>query len=71
VASNNSTNVWRRRAATTLEWVAVAGDVTAGFATLTGATHWSAIATIAAVSARAVAEAVAPPPDDPQQPGHD
>lgn len=64
MASDN-TYVWRRRAATTLDWVAVVGDVTAGVATFTGATHWSAIASIAAVSARAVAEAVAPPPDDP------
>ncbi len=64
MASDN-TYLWRRRAATTLEWMAVVGDVTAGVTTLTGAAHWSAIATIVAVSARAAAEAVAPPPDDP------
>lgn len=54
---------------TTLDRVAVVGDVSAGLATLTGATHWSAIATIVAVSARAVAEAVASPPDDPPADG--
>lgn len=68
MASDN-TYVWRRRAATTLDRVAVVGEVTASVTTLAGATHWSAIATIVAVSARAAAEAVAPPPDDPPPTG--
>lgn len=43
--------------------------VVVGVTALTGAAHWSAIATIVAVSARVVAEAVTPPPDDPPPSG--
>jgi hypothetical protein len=68
--ASGTNNGWRQRACEVFEWVAVGGDVSAGGIVLVGAgAHWSAIATLVAVSARAASKAVAERSrDDPSTP---